>query len=130
MDTLNAQQIFSINVAKLILKIKELNYSITLGEAYRTAEQQKIYLMQGKSKTMFSKHCERLAIDLNIMDSQNIVISHEKMKQVAEYWESLNVNNVAGWSWGWDDNHFEMKHTPRPYTDVIIGVKESVSATK
>ena len=30
-------------------------------------------------------------------------------KPLAEYWKSLHEDNVSGYDWGLDGNHFEMK---------------------
>ena len=103
------QSIFILNVAKLIAWAFEQGYELTVGEAYRTEEQQAIYLQNGKSKAQRSRHQDKLAIDLNLFIDGVYRTDKEAYKPLADYWKSLNVDNVAGYDWGWDANHFEMK---------------------
>ena len=103
------QSIFILNVAKLIAWAFEKGYELTVGEAYRTDEQQAIYLQQGKSKAARSRHQDKLAIDLNLFINGEYRADKESYKPLADYWKSLNPDNVAGYDWGWDANHFEMK---------------------
>lgn len=92
--------------------------SVTLGEVYRTQYQQKYYVEIGKSKKHDSKHCQRLAIDLNLFINGKYVTDPEKYRFLGEFWEAL------GGRWGgrfgvkcedykvkigWDSNHFEYK---------------------
>ena len=103
------QSVFAQNTAKLILYAYEIGFEVTLGEALRTVEQQRIYVNSGKSKTMNSRHIQRLAIDLCLFRNGTYLTGKEDYRQLAEYWESLNPDNVAGYRWGWDANHFEMR---------------------
>lgn len=103
------QSLFAVNAAKLILWVHEHGHDVTLGEALRTPEQQAIYLKTGKSKTANSKHLQKLAIDLNLFIGGVYRTDKEAYKPMAEYWKSLHPDNVAGYDWGWDANHFEMK---------------------
>ena len=100
---------FSKNVAKLISFAYSKGYTITLGEAYRTMYQQREYVRQGLSKTLKSAHLNRLAIDLNLFKDGKYLATSKDYKQLAEYWKTLNPANEAGYYWGWDANHFEMK---------------------
>lgn len=105
-----AQSIFLQNVAKLILYINSLEgYTCTAGELYRTEEQQAIYYKKKLSRTMQSAHRQRLAVDLNIFYQGIYAASAEKYRLAAEFWHSLHPKNQAGYFWGWDSNHFEMK---------------------
>jgi len=108
------QQIFARNVSKLIQFANESGYEVTFGEAYRTIEQQLIYFKSGKSKTMKSSHLTRLAIDLNLFVYGKYCTTREPYKPLADFWKSLNSANVAGYDWGWDANHFEMKEKNQP----------------
>ena len=104
---------FLQDLAKLIEYAKGLGFVLVGGELYRTREQQEIYFKQGKSKTLNSRHCQRLAIDLLIMTQKDRVWvidgDYEKYKKLGEYWKSLDTDNVWGGDWGWDANHFEKK---------------------
>ena len=120
------QSIFILNVAKLIIKAYELpGYELTLGEGLRTSDQQMLYfegytlikigsdlklaVAPRKSKTMNSRHIQKLAIDLNLFVNGEYRTDKEAYKPLAEYWRSLHPDNVSGYDWGWDFNHFEMK---------------------
>lgn len=105
------QSTFIKNVAKLIIWAFEQGYELTAGELFRTEEQQQLYLKSGKSKAQRSRHQDRLAIDLNLFIDGVYKTDKESYKPLAEYWKSLNQDNVAGYDFGWDANHFEMKIT-------------------
>ncbi|QEE51038.1 M15 family metallopeptidase [Flavobacterium alkalisoli] len=103
------QSIFLKNVALLILWAYENGYELTAGELLRTEEQQQIYLKKGLTKTTHSRHQDKLAIDLNLFVNGVYQSQREPYKPLAEKWKSLHPDNVAGYDWGWDANHFEMK---------------------
>ncbi len=103
------QSIFLKNVAKLILWAFENGFELTAGEMHRTQEQQDFYFKDGKSKVRKSPHQQRLAVDLNLFIDGKYITSNKGFKPLADYWKSLHPDNVAGYDWGWDANHFEMK---------------------
>jgi peptidoglycan L-alanyl-D-glutamate endopeptidase CwlK len=108
MSKVNEQWLFLQDVAKLIEYIRDNKLVATGGELWRTAEQQKIYVDKGLSKTMNSKHLERLAIDLNIFSANGKLILCPD--HVGEFWESLNsFKNEWGGSWKTfkDSGHFQ-----------------------
>ena len=109
MTLVETQQQFCVHVSMLILHIVDTGFEVTIGEAFRTIEQQKIYVKSGKSKSMNSRHLMRLAIDLNLFSGGEYLTSREPYKDAAEFWEKLHPDNVAGYSWGWDANHFERR---------------------
>ena len=100
------QQIFALNIAKLIIWANEQGYKITLGEALRTKEQQAIYVKLGKSKTMNSGHMNKLAVDLNLFKDGEYLTSQEDHEPLHKYWETLHPNNKK--MIPWDANHYEM----------------------
>lgn len=110
------QQIFSINVAKLILYAEEKGIRLTFGEAYRTREQQLLYVQTGKSKTMNSNHLRRLAVDFNFFVKGRLTYDWEVVKILGDYWETLHEKNRWGGDWNKNDikdgfidsPHFEM----------------------
>jgi len=106
MSKVTEQWLFLQDVAKLIEYIKSHGLVCTGGELWRTAEQQKIYVDKGLSKTMNSKHLERLAIDLNFIDHGKIIDCPD---HVGDYWESLNsFKNEWGGRWHFRDlGHFQ-----------------------
>jgi len=101
---------FTKNVALLLNYLNDKGYKVTLGETFRTKEQQEIYFKQGKSKTMKSKHLERLAIDLNIFKNGELLKNVDEYYIIGKYWQSLNPLNVYGGFWKSlrDFPHFEM----------------------
>ena len=107
------QSIFLKNVASLIKWAFENGYELTGGELQRTRKLQEIYVNEGLSQTMNSQHLKRLAIDLFLFINGAYQTNNEAYKPLAEYWESLHPNNVAGYYWGWDANHFQMSNTAR-----------------
>lgn len=111
LSTLRPKQVmFLRNVAKLIEYSTTLpNLELTAGEMWRTAEQQAIYFSKGLSKVRRSKHQDRLAVDLNVFINGVYRTDKEAFKDLAKFWKELNPNNVSGYDWDWDYNHFEMK---------------------
>lgn len=125
--TLRSQQsVFAKNIGLLIAYAYANGFELTFGEVYRTVEQQEIYFKTGRSKTMNSRHIQRMAVDFNIFINGRMLFADPKIYDddlkratvLADYWESLNVNNV--WGSNWDKNkltkdkfqdpyHFEMK---------------------
>lgn len=81
-----------------------LGFQVTFGEAQRTPEQQAIYFKDGRSKTMKSKHLERLAIDLNFFQGGKLITDWENMSSLGRYWESLSPENRWGGNFDGDWN--------------------------
>ena len=109
MDLSQKQQLFSLNVSKLIAYIYERGYACTLGEAYRTPEQAAIYAKEGKG-IVDSLHCQRLAIDLNLFKDGNYLTDKDSYALFGSYWQMLCTSNKWGGAWVHlvDSNHFEM----------------------
>lgn len=113
------QEVFLQNAAKLILWAGEKGYHVRGGELLRTKEQQKIYFNTGRSKTMNSRHIDKLAIDLNLIVGGVLSNSPKDYQPLGEYWMGLNSNNVWGADWNRDHSftdetfldpyHFEMR---------------------
>ena len=128
------QRIFTRNVACLIeFSFDVLEIELTFGEAHRTQSQillnyfgyavvregNSIALKKSKrlSKTLFSKHADRLAVDFNYFINGRLTYDFHKVQCLGKYWESLHPDNV----WGGDFNkngikdgfvdtpHFEMR---------------------
>lgn len=111
------QTAFAWLIVDFLAWCRAFGHEVTLGEAYRTEEQQRIYLQQGKSKTMLSKHRDRLAVDFNLFVEGKLATA-EQYRPLGEKWEAM------GGRWGgrfgvkpehystqigWDSNHFESK---------------------
>lgn len=83
-------------------------YQLTLGEAYRTAEQAALNASKG-SGISNSLHTIRLAIDLNLFKQGVYQTDSAAYEPLGVFWESL------GGSWGGrfrkpDGNHFSLEH--------------------
>ena len=118
------QSIFAKNTALLILFAYAQGYEITWGEATRTPEQQLLYFegytlkkigsslklckTTPKSKTLKSKHIDKLAVDINLFRDGVYLTDKESFRPLAEYWNKLHPKNISGFNWGWDFNHFQM----------------------
>ena len=119
------QQIFTQNIALLILKANSLGINLTMGEAYRTMEQQELYY-HGKSvrvedyrlelisvnkrtQTMQSNHLKRLAIDFNFFIKGVLTYTDPLVVVLGKYWESLDPLNRWGGHFKnfYDAPHFE-----------------------
>lgn len=85
------------------------NYGLTFGHAWRDTETQWRMVQAGLSKTMNSKHCDRLAVDLNLFAGGAYASKTEDYKPLGEYWKSLDPANRWGGDFkGFPDgNHFE-----------------------
>lgn len=106
------QEVFLENVAKLILWAFKNGYRIRGGELLRTKEQQEIYVKTGRSKTMNSRHIDKLAIDLNLIKNGTLSNNPEDYKPLGEYWMALHPDNV--WGGDWNRNH---QHTDEKFSD-------------
>lgn len=120
------QSEFVYNIAKLIFFAYQKGYELTFGEADRTKCQQYLYLegykidkifgslklvkTASKSKTMFSKHLNRMAIDLNVFKDGEYLTKKEDIQFLGDFWEQLDERNEWGGNWNFVDTpHFQMK---------------------
>jgi len=111
------QQIFALNISKLILHIYSRGYACTLGESYRTPEMAEIYAKRGIG-IKNSLHCKKLAQDLNLFYEHEYLSNTASHAQFGKFWVSLHPANRWGGDWdkdglteeGEDDgNHYEMR---------------------
>ena len=106
MSKVDEQCSFLRDAARLILWCETNNLTTTGGELFRTIEQQQWYWDHKMTKTMKSKHLEKLAIDLFlIVDGRMATL--DEYRPMGDYWKSLHPHNVWGGDWGWDANHFQ-----------------------
>lgn len=117
MSLVAEQHLFLLDVAKLIQEAERLSFVVTGGELYRTADQQAIYIKTGRSKTMSSKHLQRLAIDLNFFTKSStgenqLTYDIATLKPLGDYWEQLTPGRNS-WGGNWqsfkDVPHFERR---------------------
>jgi hypothetical protein len=103
------QSIFAQNVALLLQYIRLKDFQVTLGEAFRTEAQAKIYAQEGKG-IIDSLHRKRLAIDLNLLKDGLYFSQSSYYEPFGVYWETLHpLNRWGGRFKRVDANHFEMQ---------------------
>ncbi len=121
------QRIFTFNVHKLIEWAYLNGFMLTFGEVWRTKSQvllnyygyevgendnHELYLIKTtpKSRTLKSKHLDRLAVDFNVFINGILINDAAQIKPLGEYWESLHTDNEWGGKWETfvDANHFQM----------------------
>lgn len=111
-----AQSAFTRDVMRLLAMAFNSGFVVTLGEAFRTPEQQQIHMQAGRSKTMASNHLDRRAIDLNFFTADGELCYDKAVLQpLGDFWESLHPNNRWGGNWKSfkDIPHFERHSAPR-----------------
>lgn len=117
MGMVQEQVAFTNDVARLIRYAREIGVYLTFGEAFRTNEQQEIYMKTGKTTVKHSRHQDRLAVDFNffVMEDGKMVLdyNHPKVAQLGRYWESLHDKNRWGGHWTSfrDTPHFERRRS-------------------
>lgn len=115
MGLLEEQDRFLTDMARLIGRAHDLGFVVTGGELYRTIEQQRIHMREGRSKTLNSQHMKRLAIDLNffVRDGDTLDLCYDKsvLQTLGDFWESLDPANAWGGNWSTfkDTPHFERR---------------------
>lgn len=110
------QRRHTLMVSRLIAYAYDNGIELTLGHAWRDGDTQKRLVEAGLSKTMASRHCDRLAVDFNVFIDDVYTTDKEAYRPLGEYWECL------GGRWGgrfgveerdydtkvgWDAGHFE-----------------------
>jgi peptidoglycan L-alanyl-D-glutamate endopeptidase CwlK len=105
------QEVFTLNLAKLIIYAASIGYKSRLREVERTAYQQEEYIKRGKSRTMESRHLKSLAADIYFTKGDlSPVETKHALLPLGEYWESLHPLNRWGGNFKdfQDCPHFEM----------------------
>lgn len=102
-------------VAKLILQAESMGYRVTLGEAWRSAEQAKFQTKLNEEKgigSARSNHIVRLAIDINLFRGGKLLSRFDDYRPLGEWWEK----QCAACRWGGrfskyaDIYHFSFQH--------------------
>ena len=108
------QEKFSQLAAKLIQKAALMGYGVTLGEAWRSAEQSAFQTKINAEKGIGianSLHTQRLAIDINLFKDGKFLTNLSDYKRLGEWWEK----QCPECSWGGrfkivDAPHFSFSH--------------------
>jgi hypothetical protein len=105
------QVTFTDNISYLIGFAYNQGYELTFGEAYRTPEQAALNAKKGTG-IVNSLHCKRLAVDFNVFKDGEYLTKSEDLKELGEYWKSLNKDNAWGGDFKSlpDGNHFSMSY--------------------
>lgn len=112
------QRRFPLMVAEFIGRVYDEGFELSFGEAYRTEEQQRLYLKAGRSRTMNSFHRDRLAVDFNLFKGGVYLTDGALYRPVGEIWEAVGGRWGGrfgvepadyGKKTGWDANHFEYR---------------------
>jgi hypothetical protein len=111
------QRIFTRNIGLLIEYAYSIDIELTFGHAWRSIHEQRRLKAEGKSKTLKSKHLDRLAVDFNFFINGRLTYDYHKIKPLGEFWISLNEDNRWGGDWNKngekdgfiDTPHFEMQ---------------------
>jgi peptidoglycan L-alanyl-D-glutamate endopeptidase CwlK len=110
------QQIFTWHIGQLIMFANARDYKITFGHAFRSPEEQRRLVNDGKSQTMNSNHLKRLAVDFNLFKDGAITWKWEDYVPLGEYWHSLDEKNRWGGDWnknGKKDGFIDAPHFER-----------------
>jgi peptidoglycan L-alanyl-D-glutamate endopeptidase CwlK len=113
------QALFWKMVAQLIERAASLGRDVVVLEWMRSKETQAQMVAKGASKTMNSKHCEGLAIDIcfldDLRDDGKLNYSADEYKELGTFWERIGGrwggrfgdNPATDKIEGWDAGHFE-----------------------
>lgn len=110
---------FTLALADLIYKAKQLGYFPKLVDVYRDPEWQKVLVQRKASKTLNSRHTVNLAADLYLFNAGGRLIeAYAEYKKLGDFWEAMGEDHVWGGDWDRNDAtshslvdsvHFEIK---------------------
>jgi hypothetical protein len=106
-----AQQKFTVDIAKLVLFAESQGYALTYGDAYRSPKAHGAMGEQGPYGRAKSAHKQRLAVDFNLFVGGVWATDTEAHRPLGEYWKSLDPMN----RWGGDFDDPDGNHYSREY---------------
>lgn len=92
------QEQFAKHFTELLIKAQAMGYAVRIGEVWRPVEMQKLYVQQGRSKTLQSEHLNKCAGDLVLLRDGKIC-TREQIKPLGDWWEALDPRNRWGGNW-------------------------------
>ncbi len=110
MELWRNQALFAENVSYLIQEINRQGLHCTFGDAYRSKEQAELNAKAGKG-IVNSLHCDRLAIDLNLISDKGVYLTAKEFyAPFGSFWKKLSPYNKWGGDFKTlvDSGHFEM----------------------
>ena len=96
MSLVQEQSAFLLDFCKLVQYATSIGFTVTSGELLRPVEMQEIYVRTGRSKTMKSKHLQKLAGDLCFFKNGKYICNVKELEVIGNYWESLSSKNKWG----------------------------------
>ncbi len=110
METLRQKQSrFAVEVARLIIKARQLGYDVTLGDAYRDPRVHGALGVRKSYSHPKGAHKVRLAIDLNLFRNGEFLETSEDHRPLGEWWEAQGKDHR--WGGRFDDgNHYSFEH--------------------
>lgn len=108
------QSVFAQAVASLIQKAHDLGYEVTIGEAWRSAEQASFQMKINAEKGIgisASLHTQRLAVDINLFRDGKWLSKTEDYEPLGAWWEKQCI--ICKWGGRFkrqDGNHFSFTH--------------------
>lgn len=105
-----AQRAFARHLGTLLTWLHGQGYEVTLGDAYRSAEEAARLAALGVG-VLDSPHRRRLAIDLNLFVEGVYQTATEAYTPLGAFWETLDARCVWGgrFTTRRDGNHFEYR---------------------
>lgn len=102
------QELFSYNMALLILYAYGLGYKVRTGEVQRTIDQAAKNARDG-SGILKSLHILKLAVDLHLFKDGKYLQESEDHRELGTFWKSLHPDNRWGGDFSKPDgNHYSM----------------------
>lgn len=92
------QEAFARDFVALVQEAWRLGYTVRIGEVQRPVEMQRLYVQQGRSKTMDSEHVRKCAADLVLLIGGE-VCTRDQIKPLGDWWEARDPRNRWGGSW-------------------------------
>jgi hypothetical protein len=122
MNLSERQAAFTLALGKLIIHADDLGLRVKIQEVNRTIEEQRQNMAAGVSKTMDSRHLDKLAADLYILlpSGEAVLDLPDAYRPLGQFWESLGgrwggrfglEDKPELWATriGWDPYHFEFR---------------------
>lgn len=111
MSEVEKQNEFIRSLVRFLTWLDLNGYQCSLGEAYRPPELARFYAFEREGIER-SRHCDRMAIDLNIFRRGVWLTTVEDLRECGTFWESLSVPGLEH-KWGGlfnpaDTDHFSI----------------------